>query len=269
MNRLKQFFIQVFIGCFLACQSTAVYAECLLYPPVCPIEICGYQTQESITQQIIQKATSVYKTTKQTIKSVRRIQNKIMSLTTSIISAATRLAAAVTTWPLKMVTRILGLTEAAGDNDDIHSITQDHTHGDIEVPDRMQRDLETFKTEANSDYESQKFNKERRQYIRQQATISLMAYALVLKATIGDVKEIMDEIEESMREIERQSAGDPSNTYNEASLISANNDLRKTWFKLLSIQKQIEAVKLEFAANQAIAGMPTVQKVPTITSANK
>lgn len=269
MNRFTKFLTQLFIGCFLVCQSATVYAECLVFPPVCPIEACGYQTQESPSQQMVQKATSAYKTGKKIYKAARRISNKVMTLTTSVVSKVTRLAAAVTTWPFKMIGRMLGLTESAQDNDDVNSITQDHRHGNIEVPDRMNHDLETFKTEANSDYESQKFNKERRQYIRQQATISLMAYALVLKATIADVKDVMDDIESSMKKLETQSSGDPSNSYNESSLIASNNDLRETWFKLLSIQKQVEAVKLEFAANQAIAGIQNVQKVPTITSANK
>lgn len=268
MKYLKQFFIQLFIGCFLACQTTGVYAECLVYPPVCPIELCGYQTQDSVTQQIVQKGISAYKTGKKVVKASRRIVNKVVTLTTSVVSKVTQLATTLTTLPFKLIGKIFGLTEAGQDNDDVNSITQDHRQGDLDIPNRMNWDLDTFKTEPNSDYESQKYNKERRAYIRQQASINLMAYALVLKANIADVKEILEEVDKSLKKTEGQTSGEPSATYNEAGLINSSNELRDTWFKLLAIQKQVAAVKLEFTANQELAGIQNIQKVPTLTSSN-
>ena len=43
-----------------------------------------------------------------------------------------------------------------------------------------------------------------------------------------------------------------------------NIALKQAWFNLLTIQKQVEAVKLEFTANQAIAGMNAVKQIPEI-----
>lgn len=264
MRNLKQIFL-IFLACMIFVLPTRrAYAvlECLAYPPVCPLTLCAYQTQESTVSQLWEKTLSVYKSLEKGIKSIRKSVSSLIKTSTGLVSAVKSFAAKAIAWPFKKVGEVLGLTKDV--DEDSEGATQDNSRGDITVEERIKRNLDTYYIESDGDYDTQHFVKERRQYIRQQATITLMARSLVLKNHLKDIKEVMDDMDKKVEQIIADSSKEANEGYNEATLLKVNKELRTSWFKLLSIQKQIEAAKLEFAANQAIAGMKAVKKVPKI-----
>lgn len=263
MRQIKKGILYVSTACFLVFSSATVYGECIVFPPVCPIEMCGYQTQDSPNEQMLQKTVSTYKTTKKAVKSVRKSINHITSMATSLPGIISSLALKAITWPFKKLGDWFGLTEDSVE-EDTKGITQDNSHGDISISERITRDLNAYATEPQSNVDIREFNKQRRRYIRQQATITLMARVLTLKSRFNDIKDIMEETKEQVQKNVSSSNQEPSKAYNESALIKTNYNLRQTWFKLLAIQRHIEAVKLEYAANQAMAGMKMIKKVPTI-----
>ena len=264
MRNIKQLFLIIF-GCMLfilPAQKAYAAAECLAYPPVCPLTMCGYQTKESSTSQLWEKTLSTYKTIKKGIKATRKAISSAIKTATGAVSAVKNFVAKAIAWPFKKVGEVLGLTKDV--DEDSEGVTQDNSRGDITVEERIKKNLDTYYIESDGDYDTQHFVKERRQYIRQQATITLMARSLVLKNHLKDIKEVMDDMDAKVKKIVADSSKEANEGYNEATLLKVNKELRTSWFKLLSIQKQIEAAKLEFAANQAIAGMKAVKKVPKI-----
>ena len=267
MKNIRKSFLVYSLVCFTALSPvSSVHAICLVNPPVCPIEMCGYQTQESPTAQMMQKVTTGYKTAKKEIKSIRKSVSGIMKSITALPGIVSGLVAQAVSLPFEAVGSMLGLTEDKKKQaeDDPKNITQYNTHGTQNVQTRIDENLKTYNTEANSDYESQYFNLARRQFIRQQATITLLARVAVLKSYFNDIYKAMEEADKEIANLSKQSSGEASNKYNESSVAKMNAALKQAWFNLLTIQKQVEAVKLEFAANQAIAGMQMAKKVPTV-----
>lgn len=268
MYLLKKSFLSLSVICFLFFSGFSAYGECLVFPPVCPIEACGYQTQESPQEQMMQKSISVCKESYKTFKKARKSVHNIFKTAISLPATISSLVLKAITYPFSKLNEWLGLTEEAQE-EDTENITQDNSHGDITIAERIVLDSNAYKTEASADPETQEFNKKRRQYIRQQTTITLLARVLTLKAKLKSIKEIMDEVSKQVNKNVNESSGEPSKTYNESALIKTNYELREAWFALLIIQRHIEATKLEFIANQSMAGMNMVKKVPTITSNEK
>lgn len=268
MKQMKKGLFYVSTACFLVFSSLTAYGECLVFPPVCPIEMCGYQTQDNTGEQMLQKTVSTYKQTKKVIKTARKSIDHIVSMATSLPGTISSLVLKAMTWPFKKLGDWFGLTEDAVD-EDTQGITQDNSHGDISISERITRDLKAYATEPQTAVEVKEFNQQRRKYIRQQATITLMARVLTLKARLNDIKDVMEEAKAQVQKNVSASGGDPSKTYNESALIKTNYELRQAWFKLLAIQRHIEAVKLEYAANQAMAGMKMIKTVPTVAGNDK
>lgn len=268
MKSIKKSFLVYSLMCYsvLASVSTVYASGCLTYPPICPIEMCGYQTQESPSAQMMQKVSTAYKTGKKEIKSIRKSVSGIRKSITALPGIVTGLVAQTISLPFEAAGSMLGLTEdkQKQPEDDTQNITQYNTHGSQSVQTRMDENLKTYGTEANSDYNSQYFNMARRQFIRQQSTITLLARVAVLKSYFKDIKDTMEQAQKEIDAISKQSSGEANNKYNESSLGKMNIALKQAWFNLLTIQKQVEAVKLEFTANQAIAGMNSVKQIPEI-----
>ncbi len=136
----------------------------------------------------------------------------------------------------------------------------------------IQNNLSSYDIEKKGDYKNEAYTVQRRQYIRQQATIKLMARALVLRYNFKTIKEMLDNLDKRFGETEKGVAGNASNettsdkTASEASLLAENAELRLIWYRLLIFQKQLEAARLEFAANQALSNMKIVKQNPKITS---
>lgn len=266
----KSFLVYSLVSFIIVASVSPAQAVCLVNPTMCPVEMCGYQTQESPSAQMMQKVTTGYKTAKKEIKSIRKSVSGIMKSVTALPGIVTGLVAQAVSLPFEAVGSMLGLTEGKKTQaeDDPNNVTQYNTHGMQTVQTRIDKNLKTYNTEANSDYESQYFNLARRQFIRQQATITLMARVAVLKSYFNDIHKAMEEADKEIEKLSAQSSGDANNSYNEAAIGKMNLALKQAWFNLLTIQKQVEAVKLEFASNQAIAGMKMAKKVPTV-SGNK
>lgn len=274
---LKIFVVSLTL-CFFSVSALAVM-ECCPNPPYCtPTEACPLEMQGGIAgaegNKFIQAATTAYEKTAQTYRAAKQ---KITKIRRDITSAAGKVKNAIVStvqWPFKKLGEITGITKSnSSTDDDPQGVTQDKTHGeDVSVHTRMERNLGTYDDETRADYASEYFVVQRRKFIRQQATITLMARMLTLKANFPMIKDILEQIDAQVEKDESNtgSSGDDkmSTDKNELVVLRSNEQLRLAWFELLGYQKMIEAVKLEFAANQAISSMKIVKKVPKI-SANK
>ncbi len=257
---------------FLFFSATAFAAtECCPTPPICiptlacPIEMMAGAVDDTPNATI----EAISKGIKEVSKAYQAVQTEIAAVRKQVVSAVESVQQAVTdvvTWPVKKAGEMLGLTKESETQaeDDPNNVTQDNRHGeDITVDDRVHADLKKYADESRVDYASEHFTIEKRNFIRQQATITLLARMLVLKSHFKDIKDIVEQVEKRVEKMEAGTGGEMSGK-NEAEVLRQNQDLRLAWFKLLGFQKMIEAVKLEFAANQSIAGMKLVKKVPSV-----
>ncbi len=264
----------VSLVCFCFASTAKAASECCPAPPACtptwacPIETAAGAVADGINE-VVEWGSGVYKKVSQAVQFVQTKIAKVRRMALSAMQAVKDVIADVVAWPFKQLGNVLGLTKDVEDDKD--SVTQDNRHGeDISVEDRMHANLQKYADESKADYASEFFTVEKRKFIRQQATITLMARMLVLKSHFKDMKKIVDEIDAKVEKVEANSSGGAdgkmSGSKSEAQILRENQQLRLAWYKLLSYQRMIEAVKLEFAANQAIAGMKLVKKVPDIKS---
>ncbi len=268
MQKLKL----VTVLCMSLFFSSMVHAasECCPSPPVCiPTMACTLEmtggAADDKPNAIIE---ALSKGLKKLSQAYQAAQAQISSAKKAIVSARDSIQEVVVDvvkWPMKEAGQMLGIVKEESAEDDPESVTQDNRHGeDITVEDRIHYDLMKYADEARGDYASEHFTIEKRKFIRQQATITLMARMLVLKSHFKDMKKIVDEMDVSIEKMERGASSPEMAGKNEAEVLRQNQHLRLAWFKLLGFQKMVEAVKLEFAANQSIAGMKLVKKVPDI-----
>ncbi|MBQ9090550.1 MAG: hypothetical protein IJY58_05840 [Alphaproteobacteria bacterium] len=274
-----KFLIVSLIICCFSLSAMAVM-ECCPNPPKCiPTQACPLEMKGNIAaaqgNKFIQAVTSGYE---KVASAYRTVRQKIVQTRRAVTAAVDKVKNAVVStiqWPFKKLGNVLGLTkdENAQTDDDPEGVTQDKSHGeDISVHTRMERNLGTYDDETRADYASEYFVVQRRKFIRQQATITLMARMLTLKANFETIKDILEKIDAQVDEDEKNSGASDGDKMsvdkNTLVILRSNEQLRLAWFELLVYQKMIEAVKLEFAANQAISSMKIVKKVPKI-SANK
>lgn len=278
MKYIKSISVLIF-SLMMICRITAVQAqECCPSPPACvptmacPLEMSAGQT-EATTNKVIQTVSTAYEKVTSAIRTVKKKVSQARRAMTSAVDSVTDGLKSVIMYPFKKVGQWTGLTKAENE-EDTEGVTQDNSHGDLSVEERMERNLLTYADESKADYASEYFTVERRKYIRQQATITLMARMLVMKAHFKDIKEVMDGIEKRVKDDEEKGSksdgeGNMTTASNETVILGSNLELRLAWFQLLTYQKMIEAVKLEFAANQAISGMKLVKHVPSVSSSGK
>ena len=261
------------------CRATEALAisECCPAPPTCvptmacPLQMAGGQTQQP-SNKAIQSVSSAAENISQAYRSVTKAIAKARKAFVSAVGSVKDAVVKGVKWPFQQVGRSLGLV--ADEEDDKNNVTQDNSHSDnAKVGERISKNLTTYTDETQSDYASEYFTVQRRKFIRQQATITLMARMLTLKANLKQIKKIVDEIAGDIEQKESQSGavskGMMSTENNEAVVLKSNQELRLLWFKLLSYQRMIEAIKLEFAANQSISGMKLVKNTPSIQSSGK
>ncbi len=274
MKKLQYFAIVCVSLIFLLCATTVYAQECCPTPPTCiptmacPIEMSAGQVEDP-GSQALEKVSAGYKKVTQGVKTVRKGISKARKQATAVVDDVRDATVSAVKWPVKKLGTTVGLMKE--DEDDKQGVTQDTSHGeDKKVEDRIIDNLHSYADESKGDYENEFFTVEKRKYIRQQTTITLMARMLVLKSHFKDMKKILDDIDAKVERDEANSSGagdgKMSMEKNEAIILRSNQQLRIAWFKMLNYQRMIEAVKLEFAANQAIAGMKLVKTIPTIQS---
>lgn len=263
---------------FLMCvglSGEALSSECCPSPPTCiptlacPLEMAGGQTAQA-TNKVIQEVSTVYESVSQAYRKVTKTISKTRKAIVSAVDSVKDAVSDAARWPLEYVGEQADLLKE--EEEDKEGVTQDNSHSDTtKVSERIAKNLETYEEETKSDYASEYFTVERRRYIRQQATITLMARMLTIKAKLKDLKELVDEVAGDVEKSEEQASAASDGSMdtaknNETVILKANQQLRLIWFKLLAYQRTIEAIKLEFAANQSISGMKIVKKVPEIQS---
>lgn len=274
MKKLKFIGVLVFSLIVMCWTSGTQAIECCPSPPACvptmacPLEMTGGQTAQP-SNRTIQKMSSVYE---KASSAYRKISKDVSAARKSLVSIGKSIKDTIVKavkWPFQYVGKKMGLLKE--DEDDKKNVTQDNSHDEkSKVADRIAKNLPTYADESKSDYASEYFTVQRRKYIRQQATITLMARMLTLKSNLKDMKELVDEVAADIDEQEAKSGaasdGMMSSDNNEAVIVKSNQQLRLIWFQLLTYQRMIEAIKLEFAANQSISGMKLVKHVPQIQS---
>ncbi len=275
MKKVKNIGVVILVLTCIGLGAKAFASECCPSPPTCvptlacPLELAGGQTAQA-TNEVIQKVSTAYESVSQAYrkvtKTISKTRKKIVSAVDSVKNAVSNAAK----WPVEYVGKQAGLLK--DEEEDKAGVTQDNSHSDsTKVSERIAKNLETYEEETKSDYASEYFTVERRRYIRQQATITLMARMLTIKAKLKDLKELVDEVAGDVEKSEAQASASSDGSMdttanNETIILKSNQQLRLIWFKLLAYQRTIEAIKLEFAANQSISGMKIVKKVPEIQS---
>ncbi len=102
----------------------------------------------------------------------------------------------------------------------------------------------------------------KRQYIRQQANIQMMARILVLKHQTQKIFDIIDEMEKDIDNSSRQASNQNSLETNEnkPKLLLRTAAAKIAWIKLLMIQKQLRAAQLQY---NALLGLATAKRHKT------
>ena len=102
----------------------------------------------------------------------------------------------------------------------------------------------------------------KRQYIRQQANIQMMARILVLKHQTQKIFDIIDEMEKDIDNSSRQASNQNSleNNENKPKLLLRSAAAKIAWIKLLMIQKQLRAAQLQY---NALLGLATAKRHKT------
>lgn len=277
MKKIRFIGVLVF-SLIVMCWTSGAQAisECCPTPPACvptmacPLQMSAGQTEQP-TNKTIQKISATYEKASQAYRKVTKEISKLRKSVVSIAKDIKDVAIKAVKWPFKYAGKKMGLLKE--DEDDKNNVTQDNSHNeDSKVGDRIAKNLPTYEDESKSDYASEYFTVQRRKYIRQQATITLMARMLTLKSNLKDIKELVDEVSKNIEEQEAKSGAaskgmmSTEKDNSEAVIIKSNQQLRLIWFQLLTYQRMIEAIKLEFAANQSISGMKLVKNVPQIES---
>lgn len=212
-----------------------------------------------------------------TTKAVQQAREKIAKTRQQITSATEKVQDTVVKaieWPFEKATSFTKDTLGLNDKDSQNSKAQDNSAAkDTSVADRIDRNLDTYGSEKKGDYLSEHYSVEKRKYIRQQATIKLLARVLVLKNYFPEIEELISKVDEKTEESLKNSGGGTDGSMpeseNEAKILKDNAELRMVWYRLLIFQKQIEAARLEFAANQALSNMKLVKKEPKVSSSQQ
>ena len=102
----------------------------------------------------------------------------------------------------------------------------------------------------------------KRQYIRQQANIQMLARILVLKHQTQKIFDIIDEMEKKIDNSSNKASNQDSleNSENKAKLLMTSAAAKIAWVKLLMIQKQLRAAQLQY---NALLGLATAKRHKT------
>lgn len=145
---------------------------------------------------------------------------------------------------------------------------QANSSPDDSVQKRMADNLGTYEEEKKGDYENEYKTFERRQYIRQQANIKLLARLLVLKSHFKDMEKLISDVDKTVSQTLQKADGGSEGMVaaSEEDLLQENAQLKLVHLRLMQWQKEIEAANLEYIANNRLASMKRVKSEPKISS---
>lgn len=147
---------------------------------------------------------------------------------------------------------------------------------DVDIPanastlERVKRntDKKYYEIETKAGVENEYAFQQRRTYIRQQATMKYIARVMMLKNKYGEIVKIVNKIEKDVDQssASASSQGNLEGSENKRILLKTTAELKTAWEQLLLIQKQIEAARLEYAANIGLSNMKPVKTIPTVNT---
>lgn len=126
----------------------------------------------------------------------------------------------------------------------------------------MESNMDIFADMPYGDHEGDYNFVRKRQYIRQQANIQMMARILVLKNQAKNIIKIIDEMEEKI-DISSKNASNQSSlegNENKVKLLLTTAAVKIAWAKLLQLQKQLRATQLQY---KALIGLATAKRHKT------
>ncbi len=126
----------------------------------------------------------------------------------------------------------------------------------------MKSNMKIYADMPFADHEGDYNFVKKRQYIRQQANIQMMARILVLKHQTKKIFDIIDEMEKDIDNSSRQASNQNSleNNENKPKLLLRTAAAKIAWIKLLMIQKQLRAAQLQY---NALLGLATAKRHKT------
>lgn len=139
---------------------------------------------------------------------------------------------------------------------------------DESIIDRMVKNMNAAEIERKGGEKYENLAVKRRQYLRQQATIQLMARTMVLKSALTKIDKIVGDIDKKT-ESDRDKSTSQSNLEGEQNVPAATKttgELQIAWLQLLALQKQIEAIRLEHKSNIALITMKAPKMKPQASS---
>ncbi len=134
-----------------------------------------------------------------------------------------------------------------------YSLNEDET-----VVERAMKNVALYNIETKGDYANETSATQRREYMRQQSTISLLAKTQVLKSEFVKLKTMIEKLNE-------RNTAMLTDGMSEAVILNYHIKWRMVWSAVLVYQKKIEAARLEFEAQQALSNMKMVKNTLGIT----
>ena len=126
----------------------------------------------------------------------------------------------------------------------------------------MKSNMEVYADQPFADHEGDYNFVKKRQYIRQQANLQLLARILVLKHQTKEIFKIIDDMETKIDDSSKKASnqGALESNENKTKLLMTTAFAKITWAKLLMIQKQLRAAQLQY---NALLGLATAKRHKT------
>lgn len=267
---LKQILFIFFFLILITFGGTKTFAVVCEPCSSCAIASYGGPIQPSTAEKAQKAVRTGWEKTKKGVQATRDTIAETRQKITSATESVQETVVTVISWPFEQAAEFTKDTLGLNDDESKNTKAQDNTSDKAtSVAERMDKNMSTYEIEKKGDYQSEFYTVEKRKYIRQQATIKLMARVLVLKNYFPEIEKLISKIDENVDESLKKAATSGSSmpeSENEAKILKENAQLRLIWYRLLVFQKQIEAARLEFAANQALSNMKLVKQEPKVSS---
>ena len=134
--------------------------------------------------------------------------------------------------------------------------------GTSKVENIMKSNMRLYADDPYGDHEGDYDFVKKREYIRQQANLQMMARILVLKYNTKKIFNIIDDMEKKIDNSSRAASRSNSleSNENKVKLLLTTAAIKIAWAKLLLIQKQLRATHLQY---NALIGLATAKRHKT------
>ena len=119
----------------------------------------------------------------------------------------------------------------------------------------MKSNMDIFADQPFADHEGDYDFVKKREYIRQQANLQMMARILVFKYQVKQIFAIIDDMEKKVDNSSRKASNENAlkSSENKVALLLTTAAAKIAWAKLLIIQKQLRATQLQYNALLGLA----------------